>query len=227
MSMCRVITCVAGKGCLLWPVCSLDRTLLAFALLHFVLQGQTCLLLHISWFPLLAFQSPMMKRTSFFDVSSRRSWGLHTTSQLQLLLHQWLGHRLGLLWCWMVCLGREPRSFCHFWDCTKYYVLHSFVNYEGYSIPSKGFLPTAVDIVVIWLNSPVPTYFGSLIPKMLMFTLAISCLTTSGLPWFVYLTFQVPMQYCSVQHHTLLSPNTPIAEHCFCFGPATSFFLEL
>ena len=32
-----------------------------------------------------------------------------------------------------------------------------------------------------------------------MFTLAISCLTTSNLPRFVDLTFQVPMQYCSLQ----------------------------
>ena len=39
---------------------------------------------------------------------------------------------------------------------------------------------------------------------MLMFTLAISCLTTSNLPWFMDLTFQVPMQYCSLQHWTLL-----------------------
>ena len=30
-----------------------------------------------------------------------------------------------------------------------------------------------------------------------MFTLAISCLTTSNLLWFMDLTFQVPMQYCS------------------------------
>ena len=37
-----------------------------------------------------------------------------------------------------------------------------------------------------------------------MFTLAISCLTTSNLPWFMDLTFQVPMQYCSLQHLTLL-----------------------
>ena len=29
-------------------VCSLDKTLLAFALLHFVLKGQTCLLFQIS-----------------------------------------------------------------------------------------------------------------------------------------------------------------------------------
>ena len=30
-----------------------------------------------------------------------------------------------------------------------------------------------------------------------MFTLAISCLTISNLPWFMDLTFQIPMQYCS------------------------------
>ena len=43
-----------------------------------------------------------------------------------------------------------------------------------------------------------------------MFTLAISCLTTSNLPWFMDLTFQVPMQYCSLQHWTLLpSPSYP------------------
>ena len=35
---------------------------------------------------------------------------------------------------------------------------------------------------------------------MSTFTLAISCLTTSSLPWFMDLTFQVPMKYCSLQH---------------------------
>ena len=37
---------------------------------------------------------------------------------------------------------------------------------------------------------------------MSVFTLAISCLTMSNLPWFMDLTFQVPMQYCSLQHQT-------------------------
>ena len=37
--------------------------------------------------------------------------------------------------------------------------------------------------------------FSSLIPKMLTFTLAISCWTTSNLPWFMDPTFQIPMQY--------------------------------
>ena len=39
------------------------------------------------------------------------------------------------------------------------------------------------------------------------------------------LTFQVPMQYCSLQHQTLLpSPVTSTTGHCFCFGSASSFF---
>ena len=37
MSMCRVFSCVAGRECLPWPVCSLEKTLIAFVLLHFVL----------------------------------------------------------------------------------------------------------------------------------------------------------------------------------------------
>ena len=63
---------------------------------------------------------------------------------------------------------------------------------------------------------------------MSMFTLAISCLTTSILPWFMDLTFQVPMQCCSLQHQTLLpSPVTSTTGCFFCFGSIHSFFLEL
>ena len=63
---------------------------------------------------------------------------------------------------------------------------------------------------------------------MSMFTLGISCLATSNLPWFMDLTFQVPMQYCSLQHWTLLSlPDTSTTGHHFLFSHASSFFLEL
>ena len=42
------------------------------------------------------------------------------------------------------------------------------------------------------------------------------------------LTFQVPMQYCSLQHQTLLlSPVTSTTGYWFCFGSMLSFFLEL
>ena len=63
---------------------------------------------------------------------------------------------------------------------------------------------------------------------MFPFNLAISYLTTSNLPWFMDLTFQVPMQYCCLQHWILLlSPVTSTAGYCFCFGSIPSFFLEL
>ena len=63
---------------------------------------------------------------------------------------------------------------------------------------------------------------------MSMLTFAISCLTTSNLPWFMDLTFQVPMQCCSLQHWTLLlSAVTSTTGYCFCFGSISSFFLEL
>ena len=46
--------------------------------------------------------------------------------------------------------------------------------------------------------------------------------------WFTDLTFQVPVQYCSLQHRTLLSPpDTSTTGRCFCFGSASSFLLEL
>ena len=63
---------------------------------------------------------------------------------------------------------------------------------------------------------------------MSMFTLVISCLTTSNLPWFMDLIFQVPVQYCFLQHYTLLpSPVTSTTGHCFHSGSVSSFFMEL
>ena len=75
MSMCRVISCVVEKWCLLWPVYSLGRILLAFALLHFVLWGQiSCyskyldfLLLPSSllWWPIRPFRTTDKKDVLF------------------------------------------------------------------------------------------------------------------------------------------------------------------
>ena len=63
---------------------------------------------------------------------------------------------------------------------------------------------------------------------MSMLTLVISCLTTSNFSWFMDLTFQVSMQYCSLQHQALLSsPVTSTTVCCFSFGSISSLFLEL
>ena len=63
MPMCKIIYCVVLKWCLH----SLHKTLLSFALVHFVLQGQTCLLLQASLDFLFLHSDPlMMKKMSFF-----------------------------------------------------------------------------------------------------------------------------------------------------------------
>ena len=64
---------------------------------------------------------PYNEKDIFLGVSSRRScrssWNGLTSASSALLV----GHRLGLQWYWMVCLGNEQKSFC-FWDCIQ--VLH-------------------------------------------------------------------------------------------------------
>ena len=154
MSMCRVCPCVAGRKCLLWPVCSLGKTLLAFANSASFCTPRPYLSVTpgVSWFPTFAFQFPVMKRISFWVLVLEGLAGLHRTIQLQLLQHYWSGHRLGLLWYWMVCLRHEQRSFCCFEIATKYCTSDSFVDYDGYSVSSKGFFPTVVHIMVIWVN---------------------------------------------------------------------------
>ena len=99
MSMCRVISCVVEKVHLLWTVHSLGRILLAFALLYFVLQGQTWLLHQVFLNFLLLHPNPLwwIGHFFFFFGVSSSLLGLNTTGQLQLLWHWWLWHRLGLL----------------------------------------------------------------------------------------------------------------------------------
>ena len=154
MSICRVFSCVVGRGCLLWPVCSLGKTLLAFALLHSVLQGQIYLLLQANYYVffdfLLLHLSPLCWKGHLFWVSVLGLVGLHRTIQLQLLQHYWLGHRLRLPWYWMVCLGNEQRSFCRFWDCIQvlhfglfcwlWWLLHFFWGIPAHSSRYNGHL---------------------------------------------------------------------------------------
>ena len=128
MSMCRVFSCVVGRGCLLWSMNSLGKTLWTFALLYSVLQRQICLLLQVFLDPYFCIPVPYNEKDIFFGSFSKRTLvlkglvGLHWTIQLQLLRHYWLGHRLVLPWYWVVCLGNEQRSFCRCWDCIQ--VLH-------------------------------------------------------------------------------------------------------
>ena len=74
--------------------------------------------------------------------------GLHRTVQLQLLQHYWLGHRLGLSrYQWFALEMNRDHSII-FETASNYCILDSFVDHDGYSISSKGFLPTVLDIMV-------------------------------------------------------------------------------
>ena len=75
--------------------------------------------------------------------------GLHRTIQHQLLQHS--GWGINLDYCdteWFVLEMNRDHSVI-FEIAFKYCISDSLVDCEGYSISSKGFLPTVVDIVVI------------------------------------------------------------------------------
>ena len=75
----------------------------------------------VSWLPTFAFQSTIMKGTSFGVLVLEGLVGLHRTIQLQLLQHYWSGQT----WILVIlngCLRNKQRSFCRFWDCIQ--VLH-------------------------------------------------------------------------------------------------------
>ena len=70
---------------------------------------------------------------------------LHRTVQLQPLQH--IGRGIDLNYCdteWFAMEMNRDHSVA-----SKYCISDSFVYYDGYSISSKGFLLTIVDIMVI------------------------------------------------------------------------------
>ena len=66
--MCRVFSCVVGRGCLLWPVHFLGKTLLVFALCHSVSKAKfacysRCFLTSYFFIPV-----PFSEKDIFFGV---------------------------------------------------------------------------------------------------------------------------------------------------------------
>ena len=73
---------------------------------------------------------------------------LHRTIQLQLLQHYGSGHKPVMDYCdteWFALEMNRDHSVV-FEITSKYYI---FVDYDGYSISFKEFLPTVVDVMVI------------------------------------------------------------------------------
>ena len=75
--------------------------------------------------------------------------GLHRTVQLQLLQRYWLGIDLDYHDIEWFALETNRNHSVIFETASKYCISDSFVDYDGYSISSEGFLPAVVDIMVI------------------------------------------------------------------------------
>ena len=158
MSMWRVISLshFVGSRYLLWPMYSLDKTLLAFVLLHFVLQGQTCLLLQVVSLDFLLWHSiPEDEKdicVCVVCVSSRRScrssknWATSSSLSSVVGAQTWITVMLNGL------PVKGTNIICHFWHCTQVLHFGLFVDCESYFISSKGFFPTVVDKMVIWIK---------------------------------------------------------------------------
>ena len=95
----------------------------------------------ISWFPIFAFQSSLMKKTSFVCVSSRMLVDLHGTIQHQLFSFNGQGIDLDNCYIEWFALETNGDHSAIFETASKYCISDSSVDYESYSISSKGFLP--------------------------------------------------------------------------------------
>ena len=89
----------------------------------------------------------MMERTSIFGVSSRRFVGLHRTVQLSFFSVTGWGRDLDNCDIEWLALEMDRDHSVVFEIASNYCISDTFVDYDGYSISSKGFLPTVVDII--------------------------------------------------------------------------------
>ena len=117
------------------------KTLLTFARLPFVLQGQTCLLLQVSLDFLLCIPVLYNEKDIFF--------GVLVLEVLEGLIEPFnfsffgiSGWGIDLDYCDTEWLALEMnKKNLIFEIAPKYCISDSFVDYEGYSISTKGFLP--------------------------------------------------------------------------------------
>ena len=116
-------------------------------------------------------------------------------------------------------------SFLRLHPSTEFWTL---ADYDGYSISSKGFLPTVVDIMVIWVK------FTHSISILAHWFLKCQCSLLASPVW------PLPIYLDSHTNHSrflpilffIASDSTSIPSHIhnwvlFCFGAIPSFFLEL
>ena len=152
----------------------LGKTLLAFALLHSVLQGQICLLLQVSLDFLLCILVPYNEKDILF--------GCQFQKVLQVFIEPFnfsffsiTGWGIDLDYCdieWFSLETNRDHSVI-FEIVSKYCILGSFVDYEGCSISPKGFLPSLLyqNLILMLVLSLQTMFFCLLLQVFLAFLL--------------------------------------------------------
>ena len=122
MFMCRFISWVVEKDVLLWPAGSLNKTVSLYPA-SFHTPRPNLPLFQVSLYFLRLLSNSTWWKGLFSVLVLEGVAGLHRTGQIQLLQHHWLGHTLRWLWCWMVYLGNELRSFLRLHQSTAFQTL--------------------------------------------------------------------------------------------------------
>ena len=152
MSICRIFSCVVGRGCLLWPMCSLGKAVSLCPVSFCTPRPNLPVTPGTSWLPTFVFQSPIIKGHVFWLLVLEGLVGLHRTIQFQLPWHSGWGIGLDYYDIEWFALETNRNHSVIFEIAPKYCISDSFVDYDGSSISSKEFLPTVVDIMFIWIK---------------------------------------------------------------------------
>ena len=152
MAPYRDISRVIGRRCLPWPVCSLGKTLLSLP--YFILYSKAKLACYSRYLLTSYFciSIPCDEMDIFFALVLERFVGLHTLFNFSFFGNSGWGIDLDYSDIEWLALEMNWDHSVIFKIVSKHYISDSFGNYEDYSIPSKRFLPTVLDIMVIWIK---------------------------------------------------------------------------
>ena len=144
MSMCRVFSCVVGKRVFTMTSAFSWQNSVSLCPASFCTPRPNLpVTLGISWLPTFAFQSLIMKGTSFWGVSSRRS--CRFSKLFNFSFFNIAGWGIDSDYCDIEWFALEMnRDHSVVFEIASKYCISDSVDYVGYSISSRGGLPTVV-----------------------------------------------------------------------------------
>ena len=152
MSMCRVFSCCWRRVFAMTGAFSWQSSISLCPASFCTPRPNLPVTPGISWLPTFAFQSPIMKRTSFWVLVLKDLVGLHRTFNFSFFSVTGWDIDLDYLDIEWFALETSRNHSVVFEIASKYCISDSFVDHDGHSISSEGFLPAVVDIMIIWVK---------------------------------------------------------------------------